>query len=447
MNTLRFSRRRMIRGIGAAALLPYIGRMSAFAQSAQTDYKALVCVFLAGGNDGHNTVIPLTQSEFNLYKQARGTLALPDSNGPLVQVQTKNGTPYGLNPGLTALQPYWTSSQLAVLANVGMLVQPVTRPQFLSNAVPLPTNLFSHSDQMQQMQSGIPSSSGGTGWGARMADVLNPLNGASSFPAAVSISGPALFCAGKIVQSASLLPGFNLDPSGMQLWPQAAGDARKTGLQQVLSLNSGVTLVQAANKVRQDAMNLNSLLTGNTATLTTPFPGTSIGDQLKQIAQIIKLRGTVGMSRQIFFCTLGGFDTHGSQSWQHWDLLRQLAEGLDAFYKATTELGIPDKVTSFTLSDFGRTLQPSGTGTDHGWGSHHLILGGAVQGGQLYGSFPTLGLGGPDDSGSRGALIPSTSVDQYGATLASWFGVPSDQLTSVFPNLAGFPTQNLGFLG
>lgn len=447
MNTLRFSRRRMIRGIGAAALLPYLGRMSAFAQSAQTDYKALVCVFLAGGNDGHNTVVPLTQSEFNLYKNARGSLALPDSNGPLLQVQTKNGTPYGLNPGLTAIHPYWTSGQLAVLANVGMLVQPVTRQQFLANAVPLPTNLFSHSDQVQQMQSGIPSSSGGTGWGARVADVLNPLNGSSSFPAAVSISGPALFCAGKIVQSASLLPGFNLDPSGMQLWPQAAGDARKTGLQQVLSFNSGVTLVQAANKVRQDAMGLNALLTGNTATIATPFPGTSIGNQLKQIAQIIKLRGTVGMNRQIFFCTLGGFDTHGSQSWQHWDLLSQLGEALDAFYKSTVELGLPDKVTSFTLSDFGRTLQPSGTGSDHGWGNHHLILGGAVQGGQLYGTFPTLGLGGPDDSGSRGALIPSTSVDQYGATLASWFGVPANQLSSVFPNLTGFGSQNLGFLG
>ncbi len=447
MNTLRFSRRRMIRGIGAAALLPYLGRMSAFAQSAQTDYKALVCVFLAGGNDGHNTVVPLTQSEFNLYKNARGSLALPDSNGPLLQVQTKNGTPYGLNPGLAAIHPYWNSGQLAVLANVGMLVQPVTRQQFLANAVPLPTNLFSHSDQVQQMQSGIPSSSGGTGWGARVADVVNPLNGSSSFPAAVSISGPALFCAGKIVQSASLLPGFNLDPSGMQLWPQAAGDARKTGLQQVLSLNSGVTLVQAANKVRQDAMGLNALLTGNSATIATPFPGTSIGNQLKQIAQIIKLRGTVGMNRQIFFCTIGGFDTHGSQSWQHWDLLSQLGEALDAFYKSTVELGLPDKVTSFTLSDFGRTLQPSGTGSDHGWGNHHLILGGAVQGGQLYGTFPTLGLGGPDDSGSRGALIPSTSVDQYGATLASWFGVPANQLASVFPNLTGFGSQNLGFLG
>lgn len=153
------------------------------------------------------------------------------------------------------------------------------------------------------------------------------------------------------------------------------------------------------------------------------------------------------MSRQVFFCSLGGFDTHGSQSWQHWDLLKQLAEGLAAFYNATNELGVADKVTSFTLSDFGRTLQPSGTGSDHGWGSHHLILGGAVQGGRIHGTFSTLALGGPDDAGSRGVLIPTTSIDQYGATLAKWLGVPADQLTTVFPNLAKFGQPTLGFLG
>jgi uncharacterized protein (DUF1501 family) len=149
----------------------------------------------------------------------------------------------------------------------------------------------------------------------------------------------------------------------------------------------------------------------------------------------------------VFFCSLGGFDTHGSQSWQQWDLLRQLSEAFAAFYNATIELGVADRVTSFTLSDFGRTLQPSGTGSDHGWGSHHLILGGAVQGGRVYGTFPTLALGGPDDSGTRGALIPSTSTDQYGSTLAAWFGVPASQLPAVFPNIANFGTANLGFMG
>ena len=177
------------------------------------------------------------------------------------------------------------------------------------------------------------------------------------------------------------------------------------------------------------------------------FPGTSLGNQLKQVAQIIKLRASTGMSRQVFFCSLGGFDTHGSQSWQHWSLLSQVSDALAAFYNATVELSVPDRVTSFTLSDFGRTLQPSGTGTDHGWGNHHLLLGGAVQGGKIFGNFLTMSLSGPDDSGSRGALIPTTSIDQYGATLASWFGVPDAQLSSVFPRIANFATANLGFLG
>jgi uncharacterized protein (DUF1501 family) len=276
---------------------------------------------------------------------------------------------------------------------------------------------------------------------------VQPLNGASTFPTTVSISGPALFCAGKVVQSASLFPGFNLDAAGMSLWPEAAAAARKAGMQQILQFDSGLELIQAANHTRQDAIALNAMLSGSSATIATTFPGTSLGNQLKQVAKIIKLRTSTGMSRQVFFCSLGGFDTHGAQSWQQWDLLRQVSEALAAFYDATIELGVADCVTSFTLSDFGRTLQPSGTGSDHGWGSHHLILGGAVQGGDVYGSFPTLALGGPDDSGSRGALIPTTSTDQYGGTLAAWLGVPAAQLPAVFPNIGQFETADLGFMG
>ncbi len=443
----QISRRRMLAGLGATSLLARFGWMNALAQSSQPDYKALVCIFLAGGNDGHNTVVPLTQSEFNSYKSARGSLALPDSNGPLLQIQTPDGTPFGLNNGLSAIQPLWAQGQLAVLANAGMLVQPVTRAEYLANQVKVPTNLFSHSDQVQQMQSGIPSTSGGTGWGGRAADQLQALNGASTFPAAVSIAGPALFCTGNVVQSAALLPGFNLDVSGMQLWPQAAADARKLGLQQVIQLNSGLSLVQAANQARKDALDLNALLSGSSANLNTVFPGTSIGIQLQQVAKVIKLRGTTGMSRQVFLCSISGFDTHGSQSWQQWDLLRQVSEALLAFYQATVEMQIPDRVTSFTLSDFGRTLQPSGTGTDHGWGNHHLILGGAVKGGAMYGAFPSMALGGQDDSGTRGALIPSVSTEQYGATLAAWLGVPAAQMGSVFANIGNFANADLGFMG
>ncbi len=447
MTQHRITRRQLIGGLGGTALLARLGRINALAQNAPPDYKALVCIFLSGGNDGHNTLVPLTQSEFNAYSTIRGSVALPDNNGPLLSVVTPEGVPYGLNPGLAAIHPLWAQGRLAMLANTGMLVQPVSRQQFLANTVPVPTNLFSHSDQIQQMQSGVPSTSAATGWAARALDVIQSMNGASTFPASVSINGPALFCTGSVVQSASLLPGFNLDVNGLQLWPQSAADARKLGIQQVLEFDSGLALVQSANKMRKDALSLNARLTGSSATISTPFPGTSIGNQLLQVAKIIKLRGSTGINRQVFFCSLGGFDTHGSQSWEHWNLLRQVSEAMAAFYNATSEMGVPERVTSFTLSDFGRTLQPSGVGTDHGWGNHHWIMGGAVQGGQVYGTFPTLALGGPDDSGTRGAMIPTTSIDQYGATLASWFGVPANQLPSVFPNIGNFATANLGFLG
>ena len=446
MNKYSITRRHFLESLGATALLSRFGRMNALAQASQTDYKALVCVFLAGGNDGHNTVVPLIQSDFNAYKTARGSIALPDNNGALLPVVAPDGTPFGLNPGLAAVHPLWAQGRLAVLANAGMLVQPVTRPEYLANAVPLPTNLFSHSDQIQQMQSGIPSSSGGTGWGGRAADALQSLNGSSTFPATVSISGPSLFCTGNVVQSASLLPGFNLDVAGMSLWPQTAAAARRTGLQQVLHLDSGLALVQAANKVRKDALDLNALLTGTTATINTVFPGTSLGNQLQQVAKVIKLHPTTGMSRQVFLCSLGGFDTHGSQSWQHWSLLKNVSDALAAFYNATEEIGVADRVTSFTLSDFGRSLQPSGSGSDHGWGNHHLIMGGAVQGGAMYGTFPSMALGGPDDSGTRGALIPTTATEQFGAMLAKWMGVSDDQLPAVFPNIQNFGTSDLGFL-
>jgi uncharacterized protein (DUF1501 family) len=445
-----FPRRRFLAGAGAAGILSRFGRMSAVAQSgpvAPADYKALVCIFLTGGNDGHNTIVPLSSVDYAAYKNARGGLALPDGNGALLPVTTAAGTSYGLNPGLAAIQPLWAQGRLAVMANVGMLVQPLTRAQYLASAAPVPTNLFSHSDQAQQMQSGVPSTSGGTGWGGRSADVLQPLNGTATFPAACSISGPALFCTGSAIQSAALFPGFNLDFDGMSLWPQSATDARKLGLQQILQLDSGLTLVQAANQARKDALALNAMLTGAASTVTTKFPGTSLGVQLKQVASIISLRNATGMKRQVFFCSLGGFDTHSSQGWQQFDLLRQVGEALLSFYQSTVEMGVSDKVTSFTLSDFGRTLQPSGSGCDHGWGNHHIMLGDAVKGGTVYGTFPSMTLGGPDDSGARGAMIPTTSTEQFGATFASWLGVPANLMPSVFGNIGNFSNTNLGFLG
>ena len=443
----RISRRQLLGGLGGAALFARLGRINALAQGAPPDYKALVCIFLTGGNDGHNTVVPLTQSQFNAYRAARGTIALPDGNGALLPVEHADGTPYGLNPGLAAIHPLWAQGRLAVLANTGLLVQPVNRQQFLANAAPVPTNLFSHSDQIQQMQSGVPTTSGSSGWGARAVDAVQFMNGVSTFPPSISVTGPSLYCTGQVVQSASLLPGFNLDAAGMNLWPQAAADARKAGLQQVLEFNSGLALVQSANQVRKDALSLNAMMTAASGAVGTAFPATNLGSQLLQVAKLIQLRATTGIHRQVFFCSIAGFDTHGAQSWQHWDLLSQVSEAMAAFYTATEEMGVADRVTTFTLSDFGRTLEPSGAGSDHGWGNHHLLMGGAIQGGRVFGTFPTLALGGPDDSGSRGALIPTTSIDQYGATLAKWFGVPAAQLPAVFPNIGNFGTTDLGFFG
>jgi uncharacterized protein (DUF1501 family) len=441
------SRRRFLQQAGA--LVGAAGMASLADAQTAPDYRALVCVFMQGGNDGHNTLVPLSASAYNAYKAARGSLALPDGNTRLLSVNTPAGVPYGLNSGLAAIAPLWATGQLAAVANVGMLARPTTRAQYLAGAVPLPSNLFSHSDQMQQMQTGNPGGSGGTGWAGRSADAVQARNGGTRFPASISMAGSALFCTGATVPSASLIPGFDLSGDGMTAWPDSATAAKRTALNQILALDSGLALVQAANKVRQDAISLNALLAGagSGGKLATPFPGTDLGRQLQQVAQIIQLRGTTGVARQVFFCAIGGFDTHSSQSWAQWDLLRQVSEAMAAFYTATQEMGIAQQVTTFTESEFGRSLQPSGSGTDHGWGSHHLVLGGAVRGGQLYGTMPSLALGGPDDSGNRGVLIPSTSLDQYGATLARWFGVPASAMATVFPNLGYFATPDLGFMG
>jgi uncharacterized protein (DUF1501 family) len=446
------SRRALLRFAGSAATAAAVGRLgsvNAFAQTA-SDYKALVCIFMAGGSDSHNMLVPQSTTAYAAYKSLRKGLALPDGNAKLIPIAAKDGTPYALNDGLTAIAPLWGQGKLAAVANVGMLVKPTTRAQYLAASVPLPSNLFSHADQVIAMQAGNPYGSGGTGWAGRVADAVQPLNATAAFPPSFSMSGASLFCTGNVIQSASLYPGFDLSLNGMSSWPASAAAAKQQALQEIIAFDSGMAMVQAANKVRSDALALNKMLkgAGTAAPIATVFPGTNIGQQLKQVAQIIALRGSTGISRQVFFCALGGFDTHSSQSWAQWDLFGQIATALKAFSDATIEMGIADKVTAFTESDFGRTLDPnSALGTDHGWGSHHLVLGGAVRGGDVYGTFPFPALGGADDANSRGVLIPTTSLDQYAGTLAKWFGVDTQAMTQVFPNLANFPTADLGFMG
>ena len=430
----------------AACALTAASQLPTAQAQTQSDYKALVCIYLAGGCDGHNVLIPMEAGAHAAYRQARGAIALPDNSAGLLPITTPTGVPYALHNGLLAIHPLWAQGRLAAVANVGPLAAPTTRAQILAGSATLPSNLFSHSDQMQIAQAGN-ANGGGTGWGGRSVDAVNARNAGSRFPAALSMSGAALFNAGNQVASASLLPDNNLDMNGFSVWPDTAANARRQALNEILALDGGVRLVQGANQVRRDAISLNALLrSGGTGTVNTVFPGTPLGRQLRQVARVMALRDTVGMRRQVFFCQIGGFDTHSNQSWTFWDLLRQVGEGMAALHAATLELGIAHQVTTFTQSEFGRSLQPSGSGSDHGWGSHHLVLGGAVRGGQVYGRFPYPALGGPDDANSRGALIPTTSLEQFGATLARWFGADAQGLATAFPNLAAFAPQDLGFM-
>jgi uncharacterized protein (DUF1501 family) len=429
----------MTASFGALAALSNLSAVSVNAQTGG-DYRALVCVFLFGGNDGHNTVVPLSGGEYTAYQSLRGGMGLATNE---ILAISSGGTPYGLHYALPELQNIYNQGKMAVVANVGNLVRPTTR----SDMTQVPTQLFSHSDQVGQMQSGAPDGSLGTGWGGRTSDAVAASNTGTNFPPSISFNGSSLFSNGAQIQSASLQPGNDLSQYAMSIYPPAHSAARQQAQTEIVTSLSSFNLVNSANKTVADANNLSSILrnAGNGG-ITTPFPGTSIGNQLKEAARLISIRSAVGISRQVFFCGLGGFDTHGAQSYTQWDLLVQISQAVSAFYTATQELGVADKVTTFTASDFGRTLQPSGSGTDHGWGSHHLVVGGAVNGGSIYGTFPTMSIGASHFLDNRGILVPTTSLAQYGATLAKWFGVSDAALNTVFPVLPNFSVRDVGFM-
>jgi uncharacterized protein (DUF1501 family) len=429
----------------AAVNFSRFGLMNALAQTAQ-DYKALVCVFLFGGNDGNNLIVPLSNAEYAQYQQARAGLAL--SQGSLLPVTPSSlGTPFGFHSRLAELQPLFNSGQLGVIANVGTLVRPTTRAQMQSGQAELPQNLFSHEDQQIQMQTATFRGSSPTGWAGRAADRIQAIYG-NNFPIIISLAGTQIFCEGvtaRAIQSGGdptqLLKGFGNNNED---------SARYAAYQNLLTFDTGLSLIQSASNITTNAFRDSQTLATALASapaLTTPFPNSGLGSQLRQVARIISVRAALGIQRQIFFVSQGGFDTHGSQIPAQEGLFSTVSPAMAAFYQATVELGVAPQVTSFTLSDFGRTLKPdSNAGTDHAWGSHHLVLGGAVRGGDFYGTFPTLVPGGPDDAGDEGRWIPTTSFDQYGATLASWFGVPAADLPSIFPNLSNFSSPTLNFL-
>jgi uncharacterized protein (DUF1501 family) len=446
-------RRSFLHHVGALAGTAALGQLGVLAAraAATSDYKALVCIFLYGGNDANNMIVPLDTAGYANYAQTRTSLALPQAQ--LLPLTVASGTPrYGLHPALPGLASLWASGKLAVVANVGTLVQPLTKAQYLSTAAAKPESLFSHIDQQHQWQASISkTSSASSGWGGRLADQLAALNVNSSLPPMISAGGNNLFVTGAASQALVIPTSGSFGLSGFST--SSADGARLSALQQLLSADQTANLTQAAQSVMSGALTssaiLNPILATTDATLQARFAGltSSFSQQLLAIAKVIEARSAVGANRQVFLATLGSFDTHTNQLNEQQLLFAELDAGLTAFHGAMADLGAAASVTSFTLSDFSRNFRPNtGGGTDHAWGSHPLVIGDAVHGGSIYGTMPTLQLSGPDDASDLGRWIPTIAVDQFAATLATWFGADATALAAVLPNLSAFSPATLGFI-
>jgi uncharacterized protein (DUF1501 family) len=450
-------------GMAMASSLDSFSIVHALTPQAATDYKALVCVFLNGGNDGNNMFVSLDQ--YNAYANARSTAGLAIAQASLLPVSPLSGGSYGFHPNMPEMQTLFNSGKLAVLCNNGPLVEPLSKTTYQNGSGKKPLQLFSHSDQVGLFQTGIANTVSQTGWGGRLADKTPGLNGVATFPNNISIAGVNLFLTGVDTRQLAVSDSNTSLANVLVLndAPGASGSdisSRKTSFNELRTLDNNFKLVKASSDTRSSSIQTDIALSTVNPVLTTPFPSpsTSISRQLLQVARLIKAStdpaAGINMKRQIFFVQIGGFDTHSSQIGGQTTLLTQVSQAISAFYAATVELGLQDKITLFTMSDFGRTLQPAGSGaqvgSDHAWGNHQLIVGGSVQGRTLYGTYPTLAMGGPDDtdggSNPRGRWIPTTSVEQYAATLATWYGLSSADLPAVFPLIGRFATPNLGFL-
>jgi uncharacterized protein (DUF1501 family) len=470
-----------------ATQVQHLGMMSALAQKMDdsatseggANYKALVLVYWSGGNDGNNVIIPnhndATISNYAAYAAARAAQGLAVAQNTLlpISVPAMGNLTYGLHPALgtitggvnNGIHELWGLGKLAMVTNCGTLVAPMTKAQYQNGSVQKPYQLFSHSDQVNQSQTTISNTAAFTGWGGRIADRLTTgQNPSGLVPMITSIAGAQLFTAGTgtlpmAINNANTSLASVLAPAGFNT--TAASVARRTAFNNLRAIDLDSNYVEAASNVTELAMDANDALQ-TFQEVTVNFPTTNIGQQLKQVARLIKKRMDLNINRQIFYVQIGGFDTHANQLNDHPNLLGQFSQAVRAFYDEMVVQGVSNEVTTFTLSDFNRTLNPAGTGglvgSDHAWANHMMVIGGSVTAADFFGMdttngtpFPTLLNGGPDDvsnpgSGARGRWIPTTSVEQYAATLARWFGLPENQMSEVFPNIGNFPTSNLGFM-
>lgn len=433
-------------GIGAAA-----------AQSA-SDYKALVCVFLFGGNDHSNTIVPYDAASYAAYQAARTNLALAQSTllplnatTPSANPSLAGGRAIAMRAEMTGLKALYDQGRAAVLTNVGPMVVPTSMTQYKQRQVPLPEGLFSHNDQQSTWMAGAREGAR-IGYGGLLGDLFAAGNQYQNFTC-MSASGTSVYLSGRSTAQMQFgsSGGVQINALGNQrlFGGQGVGDALRT----IMTADRGNAFEKDYNAINkraaESAAALNSALAGYPATSApfNAFPNTSLGNQLRNVARIIAARGALGARRQVFFTSIGGFDQHSGLVAGHGGLWSQISAALTAFYAAVADpaIGLADSVTAFTASDFGRTLNSNGQGSDHGWGAHHVIVGGAVRGNETYGTWPETRLGGPNDVG-RGNLLPTTSVEQYAGTLARWFGVADGSLADVVPRAGNWSTIDLGFL-
>ncbi len=416
------------------------------------DYRALVCVFLFGGNDSFNMLVPNTQAEYEAYAASRQYLAIPRAELlPITPVSA--GTPdFGVHPSMTGIRNLFDSGDAAFVTNVGPLVEPTTKDDYFNGSVTLPPQLFSHNDQQDQWTSLRGNVQGKTGWAGRMADMIRSGVAEQQMATNASLFGANLF------QSADETVAYVMGPEGPLSFlgfsqdtndpDQAFFVEQRRAFQRVLEAQYDSIYERGFADVQRRAIEAADVVTAaieSGPVIGTGFPQSQLGTQLQTVARLIAVRDRLQMKRQVFFVATGGFDTHDNQLTDQPGLLGGVSDAIAAFHAATVELGVNNNVTTFTQSDFGRTLTSNGDGTDHAWGGNQLVVGGAVNGGELYGRYPLLAIDGPEDV-SGGRMIPSTSADQYAATLARWFGIPDVDLDVVAPNLVNFAQRDLGFM-
>ncbi len=472
-------RRSFLKGLSGAGALSFLGGTGILSMLGNTQamaaevsgYKALVCLFLHGGQDCYDTILPYDQASYDSYTQSRsGILAnyaarQGGSNRTLerlLRLDPVNSADFGtrqfaMPDDLTPIKTLFDSGKAAILGNVGPLIHPMNRTEYQSRTVQRPPKLYSHNDQQSTWKSNAPEG-GIVGWGGRFADavVASGANQEEAFTA-ISTDGNTVFLSGNTVQQYTLNTSGPPQVNGLKnrrsaLLGTGRNSERAKRLLEDHYRSIGMTnsnlLKRDISAINDRAFELNATFNTareNAADLQTQFPSNSTGRQLKSVADTIKINNALGVGRQVFFVAIGGFDTHDNQATGLPDRQDQYASAIGAFYQATAEMGIENEVTLFTASDFGRALRENGNGTDHGWGGHHFIVGGAVNGNRIYGNIPPYSIGHDQDAGN-GRLIPQTSVEQYAATLGRWFGLSDGELASALPNLANFTQQDLGFM-